>query len=85
MRQVVLERAAIRRERREVARVQVQLELVGDDDAAVAERLVRVHRALEALREADRLDARAEPAGWGLQEALEERLEAREDPHGGRC
>src|SRR4029077_6764645 len=57
MRQVVLESGAIRLERREIRRVEVEHVLIRDDHPDVAERLVGVHGALDALRQGDWLQA----------------------------
>jgi hypothetical protein len=81
VRQVVLERAAVRLEGRVVDRVKVQIVVVRDDDAGVAEALARVHGTLDALGQADRLEAGSETARRCLEEALQEALHPRQDPH----
>ena len=79
--QVVLERAAVRREDREVGRVEVQLVHVGHDDPVVAERLVGVHGPLDPLGQRDRLQPRPEATGGSFEDALEEGFDSRQDAH----
>ncbi len=84
MREVILERAAVRRKGLVVGWVEMERVLVRHDHADVGVGLVRVHGALDPLREAHGLDRRAEPACWRFEKAFEERLDARQDPHRGR-
>ncbi|MEJ7802586.1 MAG: hypothetical protein WKH68_04350 [Candidatus Limnocylindria bacterium] len=64
--------------------MKVQVVPIRNDHARVAIRLVGIHRALDALGQAHRLDRRTEPPGRGFKEALEEGLDARENAHRGR-
>src|SRR5690242_17850935 len=81
MRKVVLQRGAIRLERGEVGGVEMEHVLVRDDHPGIAERLVGVHGALDALRQRDRLKAGTEPACGCLEETFEEPLDTLEDAH----
>src|SRR5690606_27816126 len=75
------ERCSIRLERGVVAGMQVKVVVVRHQDPLVAKGLVGVHRTLDPLGQADRLDPSSEPTGRRLEQALQEGLDPREDAH----